>query len=85
MILDVMILSTFEHSYTIRQWYLIDFSEMNENGHILFERLYLGNMEMAFAVDHAAVKQSDAGPNTPLCILSKFVYVETKVPFIFFH
>ena len=31
MILDIMILSTFEHVYIVTQWYLIDFSEMNDN------------------------------------------------------
>ena len=41
MILDVMILSTFEHVYIITQWYLIDFSEMNDNLNVLFEVLLL--------------------------------------------
>ena len=59
MILDIMILSTFEHVYIVTQWYLIDFSEMNDNGNVLFEilllsdkLLVLSNMEIAFAVDN---------------------------------
>ena len=31
MILDIMIPSTYEHVYIVTQWYLIDFSEMNDN------------------------------------------------------
>ena len=70
-----MILSTFEHVYIVTQWYLIDFSEMNDNGHVLFEILLLsdklqvlGNMEIAFAADNTAVKQNVAGSNIPLSI-----------------
>ena len=54
-----MILSTFEHVYIVTQWYLIDFSEMNDNGNVLFEilllsdkLLVLSNMEIAFAADN---------------------------------
>ena len=70
-----MILSTFEHVYIVTQWYLIDFSEMNDNGNVLFQilllsdkLLVLGNMEIAFAADSTAVKQTVAGPNIPLSI-----------------
>ena len=38
-ILDVMILLTFEHLYIITAWFLIDFSERNDNGNVLFEIL----------------------------------------------
>ena len=34
MILDIMILSTFEHVYIVTQWYLIDFSELNDNENV---------------------------------------------------
>ena len=57
-----MILSTFEH-YIVTQWYLIDFSEMNDNFNVLFEilllsdkLLVLSNMEIAFAADNIAVR-----------------------------
>ena len=70
-----MILSTFEHVYIVTQWYLIDFSEMNDNGNVLFEilllsdkLLVLSNMEIAFAADNTAVKQNRAGLNIPLSI-----------------
>ena len=70
-----MILSTFEHVYIVTQWYLIDFNEMNDNGNVLFEilllsdkLLVLSNMEIAFATDNTAVKQTVAGPNIPLSI-----------------
>ena len=70
-----MILSTFEHVYIVTQWYLIDFSEMNDNGNVLFEilllfdkLLVLSNMEIAFAADNTAVKQNVAGLNIPLSI-----------------
>ena len=39
MILDVMIPLTFEHLYIITAWFLIDFSERNDNGNVLFEIL----------------------------------------------
>ena len=39
MMLDVMILLTFEHLYIITAWFLIGFSERNENGNVLFEIL----------------------------------------------
>ena len=75
MILDIMILSTFEHVYIVTQWCLIDFSEMNDNGNVLFEilllsdkLLVLSNMEITFAADNTAVKQNVAGPNIPLSI-----------------
>ena len=75
MILDIMIPSTFEHVYIVIQWYLIDFSEMNDNGNVLFEilllsdkLLVLSNMEIAFAADNTAVKQNVACPNIPLSI-----------------
>ena len=61
-------LSTFEHVYIVTQWYLIDFSEMNDNGNVLFEillisdkLLLLSNMEIPFAADNTAVKQNVAG------------------------
>ena len=67
-----MILSTFEHVYIVTQWYLIDFNEMNDNGNVLFEilllsdkLLVLSNMEIAFAADNTAVKQTVASPNIP--------------------
>ena len=41
MILDN--LATFEHVYIITQWYLIDFSEMNDNGNVLFAILLLSD------------------------------------------
>ena len=70
-----MILLTFEHIYIVTQWYLIDFNEMNDNGNVLFEilllsdkLLILSNMEIAFAADNTAVKQTVAGPNIPLSI-----------------
>ena len=70
-----MILSTFEHVYIVTQWYLIDFNEMNDNGNVLFEilllsdkLLVLSNMEIDFAADNTAVKQTVAGPNIPLSI-----------------
>ena len=70
-----MILSTFEHVYIITHWYLIDFSEMNDNGNVLFEilllsdkLLVLSNMEIAFAADNTAIKENVAGPNIPLSI-----------------
>ena len=71
-----MILSTYEHVYIVTQWYLIDFfKEMNDNGNVLFEilllsdkLLVLSNMEIAFAADNTAVKQTVAGPNIPLSI-----------------
>ena len=57
-----MVLSTFEHLLIVTQWYLIDFSEMNDNGNVLFEivllsdkLLVLSNMEIAFAADNTAV------------------------------
>ena len=63
-----MIISTFEHVYIVTQWYLIDFSEMNDNGNVLFEilllsdkLLVLSNMEIAFAADNTAVKQNVVG------------------------
>ena len=72
MILDIMIPSKFKHVYIVTQWYLIDFSEMNDN---LFEilllsdkLLVLSNMEIAFAADNIAVKQNAAGPNILLSI-----------------
>ena len=75
MILDIMILSTFEHVYIVTQWYLIDFSKTNDKGNVLFEilllsdkLLVLSNMEIAFAADNTAVKQNAAGPNIPLSI-----------------
>ena len=75
MILDIMIPSTFERVYIVTQWYLIDLSEMNDNGNVLFEillqsdkLLVLSNMEIAFAADNIAVKQNVAGPNMPLSI-----------------
>ena len=71
MIQDVMILSTFVHVYIITQWCLIGFSEMNDNGNVLFEGLLpsgkftvLSNMEITFAADHTAAKQNVALPNT---------------------
>ena len=70
-----MILSTFEHVYIATQWYLIDFSEMNDNGNVLFEilllsdkLLVLSNMEIAFTADNTFVKENVAGPNIPLSI-----------------
>ena len=70
-----MILLTFKHVYIVTQWYLIDFSEMNDNGNVLFEilllsdkLLVLGNMEIAIAADNTALKQNIAGPNIPLSI-----------------
>ena len=70
-----MILSTFEHVYIVTQWYLIDFSEVNDNGNVLFEilllsdkLLVLSNMEITFAADNSAVKQNVAGPNIPASI-----------------
>ena len=70
-----MILSTYEHVYIVTQWYLIDFNEMNDNGNVLFEilllsdkLLVLSNMEIAFAADNTAAKQTVAGPNIPLSI-----------------
>ena len=70
-----MIHSTFEHAYIGTQWYLIDFSEMNDNGNVLFEILLLSdkilvrsNMEIAFAADNKALKQNVAGLNIPLSI-----------------
>ena len=36
-----MIFFTFEHLYIITAWFLIDFSERNGNGNILFEILSL--------------------------------------------
>ena len=36
-ILNVMILLTFEHLYIITAWFLIDFSETNDNGNVLLE------------------------------------------------
>ena len=75
MILDIRILSTYEHVYIVTQWYLIDFNEMNDNGNVLFEilllsdkLLVLSNMEIAFAADNTAAKQTVAGPNIPLSI-----------------
>ena len=75
MILDIMILSKFEHLYIVTQWYLIDFSEMNDNGNVLFEillqsdkLLVVSKMDIAFAADNIAVKQNIAGPNIPLSI-----------------
>ena len=75
MILDIMIPSTFKHVYIFTQWYLIDYSEMNDNGNVLFEilllsnkLLVLSNMEIAYAADNIAVKQNAAGPNIPLSI-----------------
>ena len=71
----ILFLSTFEHVYIVTQWYLIDFSEMNDNGNVLFEilllsdkLLVLSNMEIAFVADKTAVKQNVAGPNIPLSI-----------------
>ena len=73
MILDIMILATFEHVYIVTQWYLIDISEMNDHRNVLFEilllsdkLLVLGNMEIALAANNTAVKQNVAGPNIPL-------------------
>ena len=43
MILDILILSTFEHVYIVTHWYLIGFSEMNDNGNVLFEILLLSD------------------------------------------
>ena len=43
MILDIMILSTFEHVYIVTQRYLIGFSEMNNNLNVLFEILLLSD------------------------------------------
>ena len=70
-----MILSTFEHVYIVTQWYLIDFSEVNDNGNVLFEilllsdkLLVLSNMEITFAADNSAVKQNVAGTNIPASI-----------------
>ena len=70
-----MILSTYEHVYIVTQWYLIDFNEMNDNGNVLFEilllsdkLLVLSNMEIAFAANNTAAKQTVAGPNIPLSI-----------------
>ena len=75
MILDIKILSTFEHVYIVTQRYLIDFSEMNDKGNVLVEilllsdkLLVLSNMEIAFAANNTAVKQNVAGPNIPLSI-----------------
>ena len=75
MIQDILILLTFKHVYIVTQWYLKDFSEMNDNGNVLFEilllsdkLLILSNMEIAFAADNTAVKQNVAGPNIPLSI-----------------
>ena len=75
MILDIMILSTFEHVYIVTQWYLIDCSEMNDNGNVLFEilllsvkLLVLSNMEICLAAENTAVKENVAGPNIPLSI-----------------
>ena len=52
---------------------------MNDNGNVLFEisllsdkLLVLSNMEIAFAADNTAAKQTVAGPNIPLSICSKF-------------
>ena len=80
-----MIISTFEHVYIVTQWYLIDFSEMNDNGNVLFEilllsdkLLVLSNMEIAFAADNTAVKQNVAGLNIPLSILSKFFMMKLR-------
>ena len=80
MILDIMIPSTFEHVYIVTQWYLIDFSKMNDNGNVLFEilllsdkLLVLGNMEIAFAADNKAVKQNVAGPNIPQVFEQNFL------------
>ena len=73
-----MIISTFEHVYIVTQWYLIDFSEINDNGNVLFEilllsdkLLVLSNMEIAFAADNTAVKQNVAGLNIPLSIFDQ--------------
>ena len=41
LILNVMILSTFEHVYIITAWWVIDFSEMNDSRNVLFEILLL--------------------------------------------
>ena len=51
------------------------FSDMNDNGNVLFEILFLSdkllvlsNLEIAFAADNTAVKKNVAGPNIPLSI-----------------
>ena len=41
MILNIMILSTFEHVHIVKQWYPKNFSEMNDNGNALFVCLFL--------------------------------------------
>ena len=60
---NVLSLSTFKHVYIVTQCYLIDFSERNDNGNVLFEILFLSdkllvlsNMEIAFVTDNT-VKQ----------------------------
>ena len=80
-----MILSTFEHVYIVTQWYLIDFSEMNDNGNVWFEilllsdkLLVLSNMEIAFAADNTAIKQNLAGRNVPLSICSIFFMLKLR-------
>ena len=71
--LDILIFLTFKHVYIVTQWYLIDFSEINDNGNVLFDFLFLSdkllvfsNMEIAFAADNTAVKQNVAHPIMPL-------------------
>ena len=48
LILDIIIVSTFEHVYIIILWCLIDFSAMNDNANVLFEMLFLSGKLLYF-------------------------------------
>ena len=72
-----MILSTFEHVYIVTQWYLIDFSDMNDNGNVLslstFEHAYI--VTQWYLIDFSDM--NDNG-NVLSLLTFKHVYIVTQ-------